>query len=167
MANGQRDALAMLYDRYSPVLVGVGIRLLGDREAAEDLVHDVFLESWRQAADYVPERGSVRTWLLVRLRSRALDRLRSPASSRTFLLGETLPPTPAVEPGADRSDLARVRAALGTLSLEQRAVLDLAYFEGLSSSEIAERLDIPIGTVKSRTAAALANLRSLLLMRAA
>lgn len=158
MASGDRSALALLYDRFAPQLLGVAVRLLSNRDAAEDLVHDVMLEVWRQAADYSPQRGTVRTWLLVRLRSRALDRLRAPTYNRVVPLDE-LATEPAAPLVADQSDLGRVRAALDALSRDQRAVLDLAYFEGLSSSEIAGRIGVPIGTVKSRTAAALAQLR--------
>jgi RNA polymerase sigma-70 factor (ECF subfamily) len=161
-ADGDRDSLAGLYDRYSPALLAIGRRILGDRREAEDLLHDVFLEVWRQASDYDEARGSVRAWLLMRMRSRALDRRKAAVFSRRA----DLPPSDSVaEPassedpalGADRD---AVRRALASLPSEQRLVLELGYFEGLSSSEIAERVSAPIGTVKSRVAAALAKLRS-------
>src|SRR5262245_29015389 len=82
VATGDRRGLGGLYDRYAPVLMALGIRMLGARREAEDLVHDVFLEVWRQAHDYDPRRGSVRTWLLMRARSRALDRRKAAGYAR-------------------------------------------------------------------------------------
>jgi RNA polymerase sigma-70 factor, ECF subfamily len=162
IASGDRRALARLYDRYAATLLAIGQRLLGGRREAEDLVHDVFLEAWRQSLHYDPARGSVRAWLMVRLRSRALDRHR--AASTAPVPMESAPrheeratsgEDPALAP--DRS---AVRRALADLPSEQRAVLELGYFEGLSSSEIAHRTGAPIGTVKSRVATALARLRA-------
>ena len=160
VAGGDRAALGSLYDRYAPILVALGERMLRVRREAEDLAHDVFLEAWRQAADYDPQRGSVRAWLTMRTRSRALDRLRS-GWARAVHTAE--PIEIAVDPAPDhesRSDHGTLRRALGALPLQQREVLELGYFEGLSSSEIAERLEIPLGTVKSRVAGALARLRA-------
>ena len=119
----------------------------------------MFVEVWRRAGDYDPERGSVASWLRVRMRSRALDRVRSPARRRSQPLEAAS--EPMHEADAERAaDGASLRAALGELPSEQRAVLWLGYFEGLSSSEIAEREGIPLGTVKSRAAAAMAKLRA-------
>ncbi len=159
MAAGDAEALSRLYERHSALLLGLAIRIVRDRTEAEDLLHDVFLEAWRAAKDFDPARGRVRTWLAIRMRSRALDLLKSSRVSRN-----------AGDAGLDRlvddgegraasSDHARVRAALGELGPEQRTVLELAYFEGLSCSEIAERAAIPVGTVKSRMAAGLERLR--------
>lgn len=165
-ARGDTAALAGLYDRYSPALLAVGLRIVGDRPAAEDLVHDVFLEAWRKAREFDAGRGTVRTWLLVRMRSRSLDFRRSAGRSR-HVSSETdepvseTPAAPEEDPalGPDRS---AVRRALEDLPPAQRAVLELAYFEGLSSSEAAARLGVPVGTVKSRVAAGLARLRAAL-----
>jgi RNA polymerase sigma-70 factor, ECF subfamily len=161
-ARGEVDALATLYDRYASLLLAVAERTLGDRSAAEDLVHDVFVEVWRHAASYRPERGTVRTWVLVRLRSRALDRKRS-AHSRREISGHPVPTrssdTEADVAFATLPDRRAVRLALRELSDVQREVLELGYFEGLTLSEIAELTGTPLGTVKSRTAAALAKLR--------
>ncbi len=162
-AAGDRDCLAALYDRYAPALLAIGRRILSDRREAEDLLHDVFLEVWRQAGDYDEARGSVRAWLLMRMRSRALDRRKSAVFSKRA----DLPAPDAVadalgEAGEDPAlapDRDAVRRALEQLPAEQRQVLELGYFEGLSSSEIAERVGAPIGTVKSRVAAALSKLR--------
>lgn len=160
MAAGDRQSLARLYDRYASLLLAVGVRVLGDRREAEDVLHDVFLEAWRQASHYAAARGTVRTWLVMRMRSRALDRRRSASFSRSVGASalDHREASDAVDPtlAADHSTL---RAALAELPQEQRVVLELGYFEGLSSSEISAREDIPIGTVKSRVAAALARLR--------
>jgi RNA polymerase sigma-70 factor (ECF subfamily) len=163
-AEGDRDCLAALYDRYAPACLAIGRRILGDRREAEDLLHDVFLEAWRQAGDYDQGRGTVRSWLLMRMRSRALDRRKAASFARRADLptGDSISesaPLPLEDPtlGPDRS---AVRLALAQLPAEQRQVLELGYFEGLSSSEIAERVRAPIGTVKSRVAAALAKLRA-------
>lgn len=165
-AAGDRDCLAALYDRYAPALLAIGRRILGDRREAEDLLHDVFIEVWRMAGDYDEARGSVRAWLLMRMRSRALDRRKSAAiSKRADLPAPDTVADAAGEPhgGEDPAlgpDRQAVRRALEQLPAEQRQVLELGYFEGLSSSEIAERVCAPIGTVKSRVAAALSKLRA-------
>lgn len=159
IAAGDRDALAALYDRHAGALLGVGIRMLGQRREAEDLTHDVFLEVWRRAHGYDPARASVRSWLVLMMRSRCLDRRKSHAFARTGPLAHDARVAAASESPAALLDRARVAAALAALPERQREVLVLGYFEGLSSSEIAERLGAPIGTVKSRVAAALAALR--------
>lgn len=161
MARGDRSALAALYDLHAPLLVGLVRRILGSREEAEDVVHDVFLEAWRRAADYDETRGSVRTWLVLRARSRALDRKKSAAVSKTITTAESrwLDVLGGGDDASDAPDCALVRRVLMGLPEDQRTVLLLGYFEGLSSSEIAERIRVPIGTVKSRVAAALARLR--------
>lgn len=163
MARGDNDALGALYDRHCPVLLAIAVRILGDLREAEDLVHDVLLEAWHKADDYDRARGTVRTWLSIRLRSRALDRWRRAARTRVLMIEaynlDAALPGPVEEPG-QALDHARLRAAVQGLPAAQRQVLELAYFEGLSSTEIAEQLAIPIGTVKSRTAAGLAKLRA-------
>jgi len=163
MARGENAALGVLYDRHCPALLATALRILGEMREAEDLVHDVLLEAWQKAADYDRARGSVRTWLLVRLRSRALDRWRRAGRTRIQTMEartlDELLPALADDPG-QTLDHARVRRAVDELPEPQRRVLELAYFEGLSSTEVAEHLDIPIGTVKSRTAAGLAKLRA-------
>jgi RNA polymerase sigma-70 factor (ECF subfamily) len=165
IARGDRDALARLYDRYAGILMAVGQRILHERREAEDLLHDVFLEVWRQAADYDAERGTVRAWLLLRMRSRALDRRKSAGYARVISLEERRAPEEGRVPGEDpllSPDREAVRRALAELPADQRQVLELGYFEGLSSSEIATRIDVPIGTVKSRVAAALTKLRTVM-----
>lgn len=163
MSSGDRHALASLYDRYASLLLAVATRILGERREAEDLVHDVLLEVWRQAADYNASRGSVRSWILVRLRSRALDRKKAVSVTRVVAVDPEKLAEQREVPAEDPSlapDRKTVRRALEALPDDQRTVLELGYFEGLSSSEIAARIDAPIGTVKSRVAAGLAKLRA-------
>ena len=157
MAAGEREALARLYERHAPALLGVALRIVRERREAEDLLHDVFLEAWRHAREFDPKRGRVRTWLAIRMRSRALDQQKSARVSRNA--GDAGLELIADEGERTSPDHARVRAVLAELGADQRRVLELAYFAGLSCSEIAARLAIPVGTVKSRVAAALARLR--------
>lgn len=162
VARGDREALGVLYDRHASAMLGLGIKLLRDRGESEEILHDVFLEAWKRAGDYDPARGSVRTWLMLRMRSRCLDRIKSAARSRTSPAGERLERVAGAVPAAaaDRADAGRVRGALGELPEDQRTILELGYFQGLSCSEMAEHLGIPIGTVKSRLHAALKKLRA-------
>ncbi len=165
IARGDREALAQLYDRHAGVMLALAQRIVGRGAEAEDVIHDVFLEAWRHAADYDRTRGSVKSWLLLRTRSRSLDVQKSARVSKqagglddSWLaqLGD------GSSDAASAPDRARVRGVLVALPAEQREVLLLGYFEGLSSSEIAERVGIPLGTVKSRVAAALTALRDAL-----
>ena len=158
IACGDRIALAKLYERYAPALLGLGRRIVHDRRTAEDLLHDVFVEVWRAAKTFDPERGRVRTWLFIRMRCRALDVQKSARVTRNegdavlaTLLDDRRPVTP---------DHARVRDVLATLEPPQRRLLELAYFEGLSCADISARLAMPLGTVKSRLGAALAGMRA-------
>lgn len=161
MAGGDRHALGELYVLHGAVLQGVARRLMGSREAAADLVQDVLLQAWQRAATYDPERSSVRTWLLLRLRSRGLDRLRAQGRRAEVLadgsleLGHTQDNGSAVDAG-------RVQGVLAALPEDQREVLTLTYFHGWSASEIAGHLGVPQGTVKSRRRLALLRLRSAL-----
>ena len=164
LAAGEKAALGVLYDRHAGLLLALGVRIVGVRREAEDLVHDVFLEAWRHAGDYQAERGSVKTWLLLRMRSRCLDKVRSHSFARSTPFETETDKEPSRSGAADRHerrlDGARARALLEQLPQGQREVLELGYFEGLSFSEIALQLDIPIGTVKSRVAAAMTKLRA-------
>jgi RNA polymerase sigma-70 factor (ECF subfamily) len=157
MAAGDRSALAALYERHASLLLGLALKIVRERREAEDLLHDVFLEAWRSAKDFDPKRGRVRTWLAIRMRSRALDHQKSARVSRNA--GDAGLEVVVDDREAGSPDHGRVRAALASLGDDQKRVLELAYFEGLSCSEIAERIKIPIGTVKSRLAAGLARLR--------
>jgi RNA polymerase sigma-70 factor (ECF subfamily) len=157
VARGDREALSQLYTRHAGVMFSLALRLLHDPHDAEDLVHDAFVEAWQHAGEYDPARASVRTWLLIRVRSRGLDRARQRLARRARL--ETLAASPPEERDAHEIDHGRVREALSSLNEDQRGVLELGYFRGLSSAQIATALGIPVGTVKSRVSAALAQLR--------
>ena len=163
---GDTRALAELYDRYTPLLYPVCHRILRNGVDAEDALQDAWLQIWKRSATYEARRGSVAAWLLTVARSRALDRYRSLSSRRQAeARGEAEPATPAVDPAttAARGQLSqRVREALSQLAPQQRQVLEIAYFQGLSQSEIAARLETPLGTVKSWTRQALMRLRELL-----
>ena len=161
VAAGEEGAIGELYDRYAGVLLAVARRMLGSSQEAEDLVHDVFVEAWRHALRYDPARASVRTWLLVRCRSRALDRIRSPRRSRRTDLRDM--PERRSGPEADPArhvERVRVRARVVALAPRYRVLIEKAYFGGLSAREIAEQEGLPLGTVKSRIAAAMRALRS-------
>ncbi len=161
IAQGDQGALSDLYARYSAVMMAVAYKVLGNRREAEDILHDVFLEVWKKAGDYDSGRGQVRTWLLIRVRSRSLDLCKSAGRSRSVSLEDVRMAERASSDGDPSVGLDRlaVREALAALPEKQQAVLELAYFKGMSSSEIAEALSIPIGTVKSRAATALSALR--------
>ena len=162
IAHGDATALAALYDRHAQLMLCLARRIVVGKSEAEDIVHDVFVEAWRRAADYDPNRGSVKAWLLLRTRSRAIDLRKSAGFARTVPTGDGEFLARLADPRAADSeapDRARLRQLLSGLNDEQREVLFLGYFEGLSSSEIATRIGVPIGTVKSRVAAALGALR--------
>lgn len=158
MAAGDRAALATLYERHAALLLGLALRIVREKREAEDLLHDVFLEAWRSAKDFDPSRGRVRTWLAIRMRSRALDLQKSARVSRNS--GDAGLDLVIDDSEGTSPDHQRVRRVLAELGPDQRRVVELAYFEGLSCSEIAERVAIPVGTVKSRLAAGLDRLRA-------
>ncbi len=160
LRSGEAEALAALYDRYASLMYALSLRILTDEREAQDLLHDVFLEVWERARDYEPTRGKVRTWLLIRVRSRALDRKSSARISRR-----------APEDADPRRDDAHmsvaperiaVRAALAELPEDVRQVLELSYFAGMTAREIAARVDAPEGTIRSRLARGLRLLEHLL-----
>lgn len=170
VAGGDRKALAALYDRHGSSMLGLGVRVMRNRRDAEDVLHDVFLEVWRRAHTYDRTRASVRGWLFLMMRCRSLDRRKSAAVTRSTSLEVAGLDSVASKPGlggslesADAAMLAvdhkRAVEALARLPEAQQHVVILGYFEGLSSSEIAAELDLPIGTVKSRVAAAMRALR--------
>jgi len=148
--------VAELYARHARAIYSLAHAMLKSPQEAEDLIHDVFLEAWHRSEHYSEARGSVRAWLLMRARSRALDRLKSNGCQRVLALESC----PLDDASAALGDQLRLRELLCQMPDVQREVLLLGYFEGLSSVEIAERLGIPTGTVKSRTRAALGALRA-------
>ena len=154
----RRDAAALgdLYDRYSRSVYSLACRILSDRTEAEDVVQDVFSQAWRQAAAYDERRAPVAGWLLMMARTRSIDRLRA-RSGRIQMVQAlpTLPDPPDQHEGPEamaigEEEAARVRAALETLTESQRSAIELAYYEGLSQSDIAARLREPLGTIKTR-----------------
>jgi RNA polymerase sigma-70 factor (ECF subfamily) len=158
VARGQNAALGELYDRHAGLLLAVLKRVLGDELEAEDVLHEVFLEVWEHAADYDESRGSVRAWLVMRARSRGLDRLRALGRARLLRRDPADKPANVELPETTLG----MRQALAQLAPELRTLLELGYFEGLSSTEMAAHEQLAIGTVKSRVARALAELRDVL-----
>lgn len=162
LAEGNEWALSELYDRYSRPVYATGIRLLGDAFLAEELVQDTFTNAWRRAATFDPERASFATWLYRITRNRAVD-LERRRRARPSSAGEdplrNLSGGPEPEKDVGNWDVAR---ALSRIPEEHRQVLILAYFEGLSQREISQRLAVPLGTIKSRTTAALKRLHRVL-----
>ncbi len=165
MTAGDESALAALYDRYAGVLYGLLVRILKDTHAAEEVLQDLFLQLWRTASRYDASRGSMTAWLMVIARNRAISRLRrgnrhAVADDAEGFLLENLPAAGNLEEEAARLQMAtRLRAAMASLPGEQREALELAYFEGMTQTEIAERTGAPLGTVKSRVRAALQSLK--------
>ena len=165
---GQLDALDELYERYKTMAYSIANRITSDAGLAEDVVQDAFLGIWRHASSYVAGRGSVKTWLLSIVHHRAIDAVRRRRPTSTLPDPELpLPPvlmSPDVWPEvAGRLDAVEVRAALATLSDVQREAIELAYFGGLTQTEVAERTGAPLGTVKSRMRLGLLALRDALL----
>ena len=156
-------ALAQLYDRHGRCALALARRIVGDAGLAEDAVQEAFLGVWREAERYAPERAAARTWLLMVVRRRAIDALRRERRRQEGVAQAT---PAAAPPAADeawaRLQRERVRGALAVLPSAQRELLALAYYGGLSQSEIATRLGQPLGTVKSRTFGALGELRGVL-----
>ncbi len=168
MAAGTEPALAELYDRHAPLVAGVAQRIVGNRDDAEEVAQEVFVHAWRQAASYQADRASVLTWLLLVARSRAIDRLRSRhVDDRTRAAIESFGGEVHTSSGAFANVLSeerrrRVREELDQLPAEQRQVLEMAFFAGLTQSQIAAAAAIPLGTVKTRTLLAMKKLRAVL-----
>ena len=170
---GEGDALAVaaLYDRYAGVLMALSLRIVRDRAEAEDVLHDAFVLVGERARQYVAERGTVAAWLVTLVRNLSIDRTRR-RDRRGAITRDVLAHDPEAggpSAGADPETLvvgalerARVRKALATLPEVQRATLEIAFFEGLTYPEIAAREKVPLGTIKSRAARALAALRDAL-----
>ncbi|HEX2209870.1 MAG TPA: sigma-70 family RNA polymerase sigma factor [Longimicrobium sp.] len=171
MAAGDESALGLLYDRWSPLVHSVVARIAGDADDAEELVEETFLQAWRQAGRYEGARGGVSTWLAVIARSRALDRVRLAGHKRAAAEPLESPESPgSLLPDHDTplaaAEIAETRqmvhAALQKLPPDQRETLELAYFRGMSQSEIAEATGQPLGTVKTRCRLGLQKLREAL-----
>jgi RNA polymerase sigma-70 factor (ECF subfamily) len=168
IAAGDGDALTRLFDVHSPVVLGLLVRILGGRAEAEEVLQETFLQVWMQADRYEEARSTPRGWILMLARSRALDRLRRRGAQRRReeeAAEEGI--RVAVHPvGTQRLEAAerrsRIGAALGLLSPDQRDCIELAFFEGLTHTQIAERLQAPLGTVKSRILLGMNKLRQAL-----
>ena len=168
LAGGDLGALDLLYEQYGAMAFSIAYRITGDRSAAEDVVQEAFVGAWRNAGRYADGRGTVRTWLLSIVHHRAIDAIRR--RRPTVELPETEAGLPAtltlpdawreVELGLDRD---AVRAAMASISAVQREAIELAYFGGLTQTEIAERTGVPLGTVKGRLRLGLQGLRAALL----
>jgi RNA polymerase sigma-70 factor (ECF subfamily) len=164
MVAGDPEALRMLNARYGRMLAALARRFLSNESDAEEVVADVLWQAWRDASAFDAARGSVSVWLVTLARSRAIDRLRANRARQPSPAEQAVPdpvPDPAIE--LDQLQRARiVRAALAGLEANERAALQLAYFSDLSQSEVADRLGIPLGTVKTRIRSAMIKLRETL-----
>jgi len=165
MMAGDENALAALYDRYSGMLFAMLVRILKDTGAAEEVLQDLFLQLWHSASRYDTARGSLAAWLLVIGRNRAISRLRGRGRHEVQEDGETFSMENFASPGniedeASRAQMVeRLRSAMATLPGEQRQAVELAYFEGMTQTEIAAQTNTPLGTVKSRVRAAMQSLK--------
>ena len=168
LAGGDLGALDLLYEQYGAMAFSIAFRITGDRSAAEDVVQDAFLGAWRNAGRYAGARGSVRTWLLSIVHHRAIDAIRRRRPTVELPDSETSLPDTLTLPDAWgdvelRLDREAVQFALTQISDVQREAIELAYFGGLTQTEIAERTGVPLGTVKGRLRLGLQGLRAALL----
>jgi RNA polymerase sigma-70 factor (ECF subfamily) len=167
LQNGDMDALAELYDRYAALAMGVALRVVRDRNAAEDAVHDSFLAVWRKARTFDAQRGSVRSWLLTVVRHRAIDRVRrsvptmdvADADEQSLIRSDADPTLAAAVASMSADELAQAMRALPN---EQRRAVELAYFEGHTYREVARLMNISPGTAAGRLRLALQRLRTIL-----
>ena len=171
-ASQDREAFSQLYDRYSSLVFTLAMRMLRVRDDAEDLLQEVFVQVWRQAANYSQERGSPEAWIVNITRSRAIDKLRSiRRREKSFVLTDdpgAAESTDNVETSVAESEARlAINSALTNLPQAQRRVLELAYFDGLTQTEIAVKLREPLGTVKTRMRAGIQRLREVVGARAA
>jgi RNA polymerase sigma-70 factor (ECF subfamily) len=168
IAAGDVGAVGELYDRYASTLFPIALRILRDRTEAEDVLHDAFVAVNERAAQYAADRGSVIAWLVTLVRNLSIDRTRR-RERRGSLARDVIahePPASARDPErltSEASEREKIRRALSSLPEAQRQTLEVAFFEGLSYPEIAARENVPLGTIKSRAARALAALREALL----
>ena len=165
--SGDRVALGEVYDRHASAAMAVALRIVADREVAEDLVHDAFVAIWQKIDRFDPARGSLRSWIVTIVRNRAIDRLRGTrpsieigeADERSMLRSG---PNPTWDSAVARLGAIQLRAAMDELPAEQRQAIELAYFGGRTYREIATMTGVPLGTANGRLRLALARLRELL-----
>jgi RNA polymerase sigma-70 factor (ECF subfamily) len=161
MRSGDESAMGALYDRYSGLVYSVALRVLGDTGAAEDILQDIFIQVWRNPAQFDSRRGNIGPWLAVIARNRAIDVLRK-RHPEDDIADTPISITPDMAGDASRNQvMEKVRSALTTMPAAQRTALEMAYFEGLSHSEIAEKSGEPLGTIKTRIRSGLLTLRKL------
>jgi RNA polymerase sigma-70 factor, ECF subfamily len=158
LSRGEESAVAALYDRYSPLVYGVAVRVLRESQAAEDVLQEVFIQLWRNPAAFDCGRGDLGAWLAVIARNRAIDSLRKTKSEEE--LPDCVPAKTNLEDQAEREiTIGKVQAVLAGIPQEQRTAIDMAFFQGLTHSEIAQRTQQPLGTIKTRIRSALMALR--------
>jgi RNA polymerase sigma-70 factor (ECF subfamily) len=167
IANQDRDAFSQLYDRFSTLVFALAMRMLKVRSDAEDILQEVFVQVWRQAQGYSAERGSPEAWIINIARSRAIDKIRSlRGTGRSFVLTGDPAPLEAgknVEPSVAESEVRMaMNSALANLPRAQRKVLELAYLDGLTQTEIAKLLAEPLETVKTRMRSGIQHLREIM-----
>jgi RNA polymerase sigma-70 factor, ECF subfamily len=164
VADGDRDAFDQFYDATADLVFGIARRVVVDRDLAAEIAQEVFLEVWRKAGGYERTRGSAKTWVAVMAKRRAIDAVRSTRATRDrdqkHRDGVADPGDPVGDTVVDHEERARVSNALGSLTDLQREALDLAFFGGLTHREVAQRLDVPLGTVKTRIRDGLSRLAS-------
>lgn len=168
--DGDKDALSELYDGSSAQVFGLIVRIVGDRATAEEIALDIYVQVWKSAASYDPQRGSAAAWLFLMARSRAIDYLRSKAGQARGREQElpdeyrqvrdgSLDPSEAAEAGSRRAVIVQ---ALDQLDPDKRRAIELAFFDGLTHSEISDQLNLPVGTVKTRIRTGMQRLRTAL-----
>ena len=170
IASGSSEALGRLYDRHAGIVYGLARRILARLEDAEEVVQDVFAQVWRDAARYERSRASVGGWIVMLTRTRAIDRLRARRARPDVDAAvdpDAAPPIASASRDPEQvtiaaDDVRQVRSALEVLPESQRTLVDLAYYQGLTHTEIAQQTGMPLGTVKTRLRAAMATLRSAL-----
>ncbi|MCU1307548.1 MAG: sigma-24, subfamily [Acidobacteriaceae bacterium] len=159
---GDEDAMAQVYDRHSQIVYSVALRVLGDTGAAEDVMQEIFMQLWRNPQTFDANRGSLGAWLAVIARHRSIDQLRK-RKPETDLEDVIVSVDANLESETDKNvSLAKVRGLLGSMPADQRKTLELAFFEGLTHSEVAEKLGEPLGTVKTRIRTGLMAMRKAL-----
>lgn len=160
--SGDQGAMAALYDRYSSVVYAVALRVLQDTSAAEDVLQDIFMQLWRKPEAFDASRGNMAAWLAVIARHRAIDSLRR-RRPENDIEDVVVSVEPDMASEADRArSMGKVRDALGTMAMAQRSALEMAYFEGLTHAEIAQKTGEPLGTIKTRIRTGLLALRKAL-----
>jgi RNA polymerase sigma-70 factor (ECF subfamily) len=167
LSEGSEDALGVIYDQTSSLVYSIALGMLGDRADAEEVTLDVYSQIWRGASSFRAERGTVTGWLITMTRSRAIDRLRTRRRTASETDVDSLQDKPTSAPSPEQSTITgeqqrRVRTALAALPTTQRQLIELACYGGYSHSELAEKMGLPLGTVKTRMRMGLTRMRELL-----